>query len=257
MNFGIYLASLFTIGNMGCGLFSIIKSMQFDFISASWFVLIAIIIDGFDGLIARASNSASLIGVQLDSFSDLVSFCIAPAILMYQVVLKFYGLLGFGVALLFVFFGALRLGKFNIKSCETKKVVQYFEGLPTPAAGGILASCILMLELFYRFEDGNTQRTIPILMSHFSFMYNILPILIIILGFLMITKFRYLSPSKMRFSRKVSVRMFVMIFLGVFLVISYPESMIFIIFVIYILSGLFEYLWRLYSIRRRPEANGL
>ena len=166
-----------------------------------------------------------------------------------------FGLSGF----LYVVFGALRLARYNVRSYEAKTLTPYFEGLPTPAAGGIIASIVLMFELLQRFEQGVTAKTIPIIMERIPVIFNFIPGIMILLSFLMITNLRYVGFSKMRTSKKISLNMFIILIVAVLLVIAYPENMIFIMFSIYVLSGIFEYVWRMNHIQREKvkiEKNG-
>ncbi|MDI6640944.1 MAG: CDP-diacylglycerol--serine O-phosphatidyltransferase, partial [Elusimicrobiota bacterium] len=233
MEFGIYLPAIFTIANLGAGLYSILSSLQGKFTQSAWLILLAIVLDGIDGIIARTMKKTSLIGIELDSFADFVSFCIAPAILMYYLYLKRFGVGGISVGFAYIVFGAIRLARYNIKSFESKTYITYLDGLPTPAAGGILASFVLMLELFQKFEQGITAKTIPIVMRQVPFLFKLLPVLVVVLGILMITKFRYASFSRLKLTKRISVRLFILIFVTIILAISYPENIIFILFILY------------------------
>jgi CDP-diacylglycerol--serine O-phosphatidyltransferase len=251
MRFGIYIANLFTIGNMAAGLLSVAFSMDEKFAAAAWFILAAIVFDGLDGFIARATKNTSELGIELDSFSDFVSFCLAPAVMMYRLVLWHYGAPGMIVCLIYVVFGALRLAKFNVKALESKTLNWYMEGLPTPAAGGILAAFVLTFLLLDRFEMGLTAKTIPVLMERVPFIFKFLPVVMIVISFLMLSKFRYAGFSRLRLNRALSIRMFLIILIGVLLVMAYPENVIFVVFSVYVISGIIEYGWRYYALRRR------
>jgi CDP-diacylglycerol---serine O-phosphatidyltransferase len=256
MNWGLYLLpSLFTTANSGLGLYSILCSINGEFTRASWAILIAIVFDGFDGAVARITKTTSRMGVMLDSFADYTSFCVAPAVLMYFIVLEQYRTPGLIVAFVFIMFGTFRLARFNLKALEnygsagTK--AYYFEGLPTPAAGGILAAFVLMFELFQRFEMGITAKAIPLLMKRIPFLFKFLPVVVIVLSFLMVSKIRYSKFSTLKFTKRVPLRTFVLVLVAILLISAYPESTIFIIFFIYILSGFMEYFWRAYNLRRK------
>lgn len=230
---------------------------------ASWMIMIGIICDGFDGVVARMTKSCSRMGVEMDSFSDFITFCVAPAVLMYFIVLEQYGTPGLAVAFIYILFGMFRLARFNLKVLEASYNPQpapksyYFEGLPTPAAGGILASFVLTFELFQRFEQGVTIKAIPLLMKRMPFMFNLLPVLVIIVSFLMISKIRYSSFSRLSFSKRVPIRSFVLIIVALLLLAAYPENMIFIIFFLYIVYGLVEYFWRAYTLRRKNRKDSM
>lgn len=258
MELSVYLPAIFTIANLGAGLYSILSSVQGKFTQSAWLVLLAIVFDGIDGVIARTVKKTSLLGIELDSFADFVSFCIAPAILMYYLYLKQFGVGGISVGFAYIVFGAIRLGRYNVKAHQMHSYVSYFDGLPTPAAGGILASFVLMLELFQRFEQGITAKTIPIIMKQVPFLFRILPILILALGILMITKLRYTSFSRLKLTKRISIRLFILIFVAIILAISYPENIIFILFSLYVISGILEYFFRIYFMyRKNPVRNKL
>jgi len=250
MNWGIYIIpGFFTFLNMFFGTYSIFSSIKSNYTLSAWLIIISIICDGIDGLLARATKSTSYFGIEFDSFADFVSFCIAPSILMYFVVMHTYKTPGIIVCFIYIMFGAFRLAKFNIKTIKEKEnntKTTYFEGLPTPASAGILSSIVLMFELFQKFENGITSKTIPILMKKIPVIFNLIPLIIILISFLMITKIQYTSFSKMKLSKKVSLRTFLLIVIGLLLIIAYPENVIFIFFSIYLISGIIEYIMKLY-----------
>jgi CDP-diacylglycerol--serine O-phosphatidyltransferase len=239
---------------MCCGLYSILWTIRERFTTAAWLILLAIVFDGFDGYIARSMKTTSRIGIELDSFSDFVSFCIAPAILIYSIILWQYRTPGLAVSLIYIFFGALRLSRFNVKAHKeydiatkmTKPSTYYIEGLPVPGAAGILASLILSFELFEKFEQGITRKAIPILIERIPFLIHSIPVIMIILSFFMISKMRYTSLSRLKITKRISLRTFLLIIVAILLILSYPENMIFIIFSLYLVSGLIDYFVRFY-----------
>ena len=106
--------------------------MDGRFHAAAWAIFIALVLDGLDGRIARLTHSTSGFGVQYDSLADLVSFGVAPALLVYLWALKPYHQFGWVAAFLFVVCGALRLARFNVQQGSMDP--RYFNGLPIPAA---------------------------------------------------------------------------------------------------------------------------
>ncbi len=251
MNLGLYLPNIFTIANLGSGLYSILNSTKGEFTFSAWLIILAIVFDGLDGLVARATKTTSFIGIELDSFADFVSFCIAPALLMYYVVLAQYKVPGLTLGFIYIVFGAIRLARYNIRTFESKSYLNYFEGLPAPAAGGVLASIVLMFEMFQKFNQGITAKTIPVIMKRVPFLFDSLPVLIAILSFLMITRLHYTRFTKIFNVKRISIRMFVMFIIGGLLIISYPENIIFVIFSLYILSGIFDYFFRIYFVKKK------
>jgi CDP-diacylglycerol--serine O-phosphatidyltransferase len=246
---GIYiLPSLFTSANLAVGFVSVIFSIKSELSTAAWCILICIGLDVMDGKIARWTNTTSYFGVELDSLSDLVSFGIAPAVLMYQLVLYGIGRAGIAIALFFVIAGAIRLAKFNIKAHEGKASGD-FSGLPIPAAAGILASFVLSYELF---EQGSTitVKTIPLIMKRMPFFYKSIPAIMVFVSFLMLSSIPYIGKS-IRFNRPKSLQLFILIVTAILLMVTYPQNTIFAIFFLYLLSGIFLYLLRVWRLRRK------
>lgn len=142
---GLYvLPTMFTVGNLFCGYLSVWNSIHGTFDWAAGLIFIAAILDGLDGRVARLTNTTSEFGEEYDSLADLISFGLAPALLLY-----FWGLstdpelkkLGFMVSFLFVVCGSMRLARFNIQTHIVDK--RYFVGLPIPMAAAVPASLVL------------------------------------------------------------------------------------------------------------------
>jgi CDP-diacylglycerol--serine O-phosphatidyltransferase len=139
---GVYLLpSLFTLGNMFCGYICIVYAMRGDYESAAPFIGIAIVLDMLDGRIARMTGSASAFGVEFDSLADVISFGLAPAILVYAWGLTPLGRVGLAIGFLFVSAAAMRLARFNIQS-STGLDRRYFVGMPSPAAAAVPAATV-------------------------------------------------------------------------------------------------------------------
>ncbi|MDR1523055.1 MAG: CDP-diacylglycerol--serine O-phosphatidyltransferase [Endomicrobium sp.] len=236
---GIYiLPSLFTCGNISCGYLSIVASLKGNFTQAAWFLIFAIAFDMTDGRIARLTKASSEFGVQLDSLSDLISFGVAPSIMMYQLVLNSMGKVGLAIAVLFVVCSALRLAKFNVQSKEGI-VHSSFVGLPTPASAGLLISFVLSYELFIASPGQDlTFKTIPILMKSMPIFFKVMPITVVILSLLMVSNVTYLSFKKMDLSKPKAFRLLVLIIILLFLIITFPQNVIFILFSLYVISGI-------------------
>lgn len=138
------IPNVITCINMLLGFMSIIKSMQGEYLVAAWLILIALIADGMDGKAARILNGFSEFGKELDSFSDAISFGLAPGILIYQVLTKegFSKEIVFLVSFLYVLNSVLRLARFNITTAPTKEKGD-FMGMPTPTGAGLTSSFIV------------------------------------------------------------------------------------------------------------------
>jgi CDP-diacylglycerol---serine O-phosphatidyltransferase len=131
------IPNLFTLGNLYCGFLSIGYAANHQFKNAAVLVLIGMMLDSMDGRLARMLDAESLIGKELDSLADIVTFGVAPCFLVYYTIFFNNGVLGFAVSGLFPLFGAYRLARFNISS--EKNTINHFIGVPITAAGGILA----------------------------------------------------------------------------------------------------------------------
>ena len=138
---GVYLLpNLITTGSLFAGFYAIVAAMDGRFYAAAWAILVALILDGLDGRIARLTQSTSGFGVQYDSLADLVSFGVAPGILAYLWALKDFKQFGWAAAFLFVVCGALRLARFNVQQGSFDP--RYFNGLPIPAAAMMVAATV-------------------------------------------------------------------------------------------------------------------
>ncbi len=133
--------SLFTLLNLLCGFVSLVESASGRFERAGVYIIMAGFFDTLDGMVARLTNGDSEFGIQLDSLSDIVSFGVAPAFLLYHVGLKDFELMGLLIASLPMICGSVRLARFNISSEGEKN--GHFEGLPIPAAGILLVALVL------------------------------------------------------------------------------------------------------------------
>jgi CDP-diacylglycerol--serine O-phosphatidyltransferase len=141
------LPSVFTVGNLFLGIISIILAFQGEPEYAAITVIIGMLLDGLDGRVARMLNAQSEFGKELDSLSDVISFGVAPAFIMYVVALGDIGRLGWLVTAIFPICGALRLARFNVQAGTPG----YFIGLPITAAGGVLATLALYHNFFPKY----------------------------------------------------------------------------------------------------------
>ncbi|MBN1142699.1 MAG: CDP-diacylglycerol--serine O-phosphatidyltransferase [Deltaproteobacteria bacterium] len=235
---GVYiLPNLFTTGSLFAGFYGIVSTLDGDYYTASWFILVSGIFDVLDGKVARLTGTTSRFGIEYDSLADLVAFGVAPALLTYTWALRPYGKIGWLAAFLYVACGALRLARFNVQinTVESKR----FVGLPIPAAASILASCVL---LFYYLGGSGTIKKISVL------------VLIYLLAFLMVSNFRYFSFKDPELFKRQPFAILVLAIIGIIVVVAKPEIFIFTIFIGYMLSGPFIYLCRLLRWRKKPKA---
>lgn len=138
----IYLVpNIITTANMFCGFYSMVAAIHSSFVTAAWAIVAAGVFDMLDGRIARMAKATSSFGVEYDSLSDLVSFGMAPSLLLYLWALEPYGRLGWLAAFLFLTCGALRLARFNVNVSVAPK--GYFQGVPIPVAAGVVATFVI------------------------------------------------------------------------------------------------------------------
>src|SRR5215468_5248768 len=141
---GVYaLPALFTVGNIFCGWLSMEASQSGAFDHAAMLVFLAAVLDGLDGRVARMTGTTSAFGEQLDSLADVVSFGVAPALLVYKWALADFDRAGLFVSFLFVVCGACRLARFNVQVHVVDK--KYFVGLPIPSAACALCGLVWVL----------------------------------------------------------------------------------------------------------------
>lgn len=133
-------ANLLTVMNLGLGAFAIIFVLQGQLYTSLLFICLAAIFDRFDGIVARKLNITSDLGKQLDSLCDLISFGVAPALLLYSAILFDFGTSGAIFTIIFIACGAIRLARFNVSEHHG-----YFVGLPITAGGCLLTISFLLV----------------------------------------------------------------------------------------------------------------
>lgn len=142
----ITVPNLFTTLNLFCGFLAVAMVLSGKFTNAAWLIFMAGVFDAFDGRIARASGQTSEFGVEMDSLADVISFGIAPSILVYEYHLKNVGghpALGLMLGFLPLLFAAFRLARFNVMTMQEGHK-SYYLGLPAPAAANILAGLVIL-----------------------------------------------------------------------------------------------------------------
>lgn len=220
MGMHIYvLPNLVTTANMFFGFFAIIQAIKGQYLFASYAVVAAAFFDQLDGRVARMTHTTSQFGAEYDSLCDLVSFGVAPALLLYLWALHPFGRLGWVVSFLFAACGALRLARFNVQ----KNLVEsaYFQGLPIPMAAGIVASCVLFVEDLELDPVG----AVPVLL------------MTALLAFVMVSNFRYRSFKDIDLKQRLPFSYLVLGVLLLTVVVLRHEIMIFALFLGYALLG--------------------
>ncbi|MEK3883849.1 CDP-diacylglycerol--serine O-phosphatidyltransferase [Paenibacillus sp. PL2-23] len=212
------IPSLLTVGNLFLGIIAIIMVFNEKPEMAAVMVLIAMLLDGVDGRVARALNAQSEFGKELDSLSDVISFGVAPAFIMYVVAFQDLSpALAWIVTAIFPICGALRLARFNV---VTNNAPGYFIGLPIPAAGGVLATMAL-------FKD---DISVPVLLAGS-----------LLLSFLMVSTIRYPNFKKVGIPRSAVWVVPIIVVVSVVLGILFEHQLSKILFVpllLYALWGL-------------------
>ena len=218
---GVYLLpNLVTTGGLFAGFYGIVATMNGDYDLAAWFILISAVFDAMDGKVARMTGTTSRFGVEYDSLVDLVSFGVAPGLLMYSWALQSFGKFGWLAAFLYVVCGALRLARFNVQvdTVESRR----FVGLPIPAAAGMVASCVL---LFYHLGGTGTIKKVSVLL------------LIYVLAYLMVSNHSFNSFKDPELLKRQPFGFLVLAIIFIIVIVAQPEIMIFSIASIYMVSG--------------------
>jgi CDP-diacylglycerol--serine O-phosphatidyltransferase len=226
---GVYLLpNALTTGAMFAGFYSIIAGINGHYIAAAVAVVIAGVLDGLDGRVARLTNTQSDFGVQYDSLSDLISFGLAPALLAFNWSLSslrdispLAGKLGWLAAFLFAACAALRLARFNTQVAKSDKT--YFQGLASPAAAGTLVSTV-----WFFADQGIAGPSVRWLMLFET----------VLLGLLMFSRVRYFSFKTWPLGDRIPIGfLFLLVLLFVLLAID-PPTVFMILGVVYVVSGL-------------------
>jgi CDP-diacylglycerol--serine O-phosphatidyltransferase len=247
---GIYLLpNLFTTGAMFAGFYAIIAGIGGHYIDAAIAVFVAAVLDGLDGRVARLTNTQSEFGVQYDSLSDLVSFGLAPSLVLYTwslSALKAYGSgwgkVGWAAAFIYAACTALRLARFNTQVGVADK--RYFQGLASPAAAGLCMSFVWAIE-----DKG-------LFGLNASDMDFVTPVIAIVAGLLMVSRFRYFSFKAWPKSDRVPfIWIPAAMLILVALAVDTPR-VVFAIAVVYVLSGPIMTLWGLRQKRGRRALRG-
>ncbi len=232
------LPNLMTAGNLFCGFAAVLRiydgaqridlvEAASDFHDAIWFILAACIFDLLDGRLARLGGHESAFGREFDSLADIVSFGMAPALLVYQIVLGEFQNLGWMIAFIYLACGALRLARFNCVAAagNSSRPDKSFTGFPIPAAAGVIAS----ITLFMLWLDEG-QRTIG------RWKYA-LPILMLFLSFMMFSKFRYPSFKAVNWRTTRSIPRFLFLIAVMAVTVKFYRWMAAVIFLSYLLYG--------------------
>ncbi|MDD5241381.1 MAG: CDP-diacylglycerol--serine O-phosphatidyltransferase [Sulfuricella sp.] len=236
---GIYLLpNLFTTAALFAGFYAIVQAMNGHFEQSAVAIFIAMVMDGLDGRVARLTNTQSEFGAEYDSLSDMVSFGVAPALVVYVWALKDMGKWGWIAAFVYCAGTALRLARFNTQH-EDGGDKRFFQGLPSPAAAALLAGLVWVMNDYH--VNGADIHWLVWGVTLFA-------------GLTMVSNLRYYSGKEINLRRSVPFVGILLIVLTFILISTDPPRVLFSVFVLYALSAYADWLWRL--VRRRRNAAG-
>ena len=239
------LPNLMTAGNLFCGFTATLKILEGALLQASnpdaagdlfhtaiWLVLGAFVFDFLDGRLARLGGHESPFGREFDSLADIVSFGLAPALMVYRVVLQEFPRACWIIAFIYLACGALRLARFNAASANHETAdtdsKKNFTGFPIPAAAGLIASITLFLLWLAEGEH------------HLGNWKFVLPPLLLFLSFMMFSRFQYPSFKAVNWKTKKSIPRFLIISLVLIFTVMNYEWMPAVLFLAYLLYGVFR-----------------
>lgn len=214
------LPNLLTTAALFAGFYSIVQAMNSKFEFAAVAIFIAMVLDGLDGRVARLTRTQSEFGAEYDSLSDMVSFGVAPSLLMYEWAFKDLGKLGWFAAFIYCAGTALRLARFNANIETVDK--RFFQGLPSPAAAAVIAGFVwVMLDNYF---SGQDARWYAVTLTVFA-------------GLSMVSNLRYYSFKNFNMRKSVPFIVIILVALFFILISSYPPGVLFLLFLCYALSG--------------------
>lgn len=221
--------NMVTSGNLLCGVFSLMMTLNGKYTVAAWLVFFAVLFDGFDGKVARMLGGGSQFGLEFDSLADLVSFGVAPAILLYQVSVRTLNLTGVVAAGFFALCVALRLARFNVVH-----VPGSFQGLPCPAGGLFAASFVI----------AGLDSKIPAL---------IMVLILLSTGALMISSIPYANMKRLTKKTADPAKCTLLFSTFALSFIFLKNSAPLFLFSLYIISGLIKFDWGTWILKREHE----
>ncbi|MCP5245342.1 MAG: CDP-diacylglycerol--serine O-phosphatidyltransferase [Burkholderiales bacterium] len=233
---GIYLLpNLFTTAALFSGFYAIIQAMNGNFEHSAIAIFVAMVLDGLDGRVARMTHTQSEFGAEYDSMSDMVSFGVAPALIMYEWALKEMGQWGWIAAFIYCACAALRLARFNVNINVIDK--RFFQGLPSPAAAALIAGLVWLMLNFQ--IVGTDIKWLALIVTLFA-------------GLSMVSNIPFYSGKEINLKRRVPFVTILLLVLFFFVLIpSHPPVVLFCIFAGYALSGYIIKLWRFNKNRKK------
>jgi len=245
------LPNLMTAGNLFCGFVAIIRCIQARFASmtgdgapddlyreAVWFILVAVVFDSLDGRLARLGGRESLFGREFDSLADVVSFGLAPALMVFFLILSpdqlpLFRHIGWFIGFIYLLCAAVRLARFNVLTHpavytqQDLSATKDFIGLPVPAAAGVIASLVLLL----------TEQDL----QHWAVL---LPLLMLLVAYLMVSPIRYPSFKEIDWHTKARFQTFIVLLVGVALVFLFRVYALVLLFLSYLSIGIIRHIFQ-------------
>jgi CDP-diacylglycerol---serine O-phosphatidyltransferase len=229
------LPNAFTTAALFAGFYAVVQAMNERFEVAAIAIFVAMVLDGMDGRVARLTNTQSAFGEQYDSLSDMTSFGVAPALVMYEWVLNDLGRWGWLAAFVYVAGAALRLARFNTNIGVVDK--RFFQGLPSPAAAALVAGFV-WLSVDNKLSIQNFQ------IAWVAF------VLTMYAGIAMVTNAPFFSGKSFALGRSVPFWSILLVVAVFVFVSSDPPVVLFGLFILYGLSGWVVFAWRWQRARR-------
>lgn len=218
---GIYLLpNLFTVGSLFAGFYGIVAALKGIYDVAAISIFIAMIMDSLDGRVARMTHTTTAFGAEFDSITDMVSFGLAPALIIYSWALSNLGKFGWLAAFIYAVATALRLARFNVQLGKGGK--RYFQGLPCPSAAAVIVGLV-----WFGMDLGIDPHKLSIIFA----------LLTILMGILMVSNIRYRSFKDIDFKKHVPFFVILIVVLIVVLVSIDPSKVLFTCFLVFALSG--------------------
>ena len=232
------LPHLLTTGNLAAGFYAIVEASTGDPVRASWAILVAGIFDTLDGRAARLTHSESRFGVEYDSIADTVSFGVAPAVIAFHAggFLQELGWTGWVMAFVFTACASLRLARFNVTAGRYRG---RFDGLPSPAAAGMVVSTVWFVGFL---REVGFEPNVPAMLPALG---------VAAIGLLMVSPIPYRNGKDLRVRRSnPSIVAVVLVFT---LLVAKPDVTFFLVGLIYVASGPFDWYWRHHTGRSLEE----
>jgi CDP-diacylglycerol--serine O-phosphatidyltransferase len=227
----VVIPSALTLGNLFFGFWAIIQAFNGNFRQAGWYIVIAFVLDSLDGRVARRMGTGSRFGAELDSLVDVISFGVAPALLIYFLEFSTAGRFGWIVCFLYVVAAALRLARFNVLS-HGKPTPGWFTGLPSPAAG-------LTLATYPAFSETRWYRET---IAYLNLQHQELVVLLLLLAVLMVSKVMYPRAARMNLRTPGGVLGIATILVVLTGSILFPSWFLFPFFLAYLAFGVVRHL---------------